>query len=75
MPTMSDMRQAVLDAYPNASLIFRQKIATGKNTRQVVAIYKKLKKEPAKEESDYHQIDIFEWLLSKENVVKKTEEE
>lgn len=65
MPTMNEMRQAVLDAYPNAGMKWREHIAKTRNTRQVVAIYKKvvLKEEKPKTE-EFHQMDIFEWQLA-----------
>ena len=64
MPTINEMRQAVLDAFPNASMSFRERMATTKNTRQIVAIYKKLNKEKPKEPEGYHQMDIFEFAKS-----------
>lgn len=67
--TINAMRQFILDAYPNASMKWRNHIATTPNTRQIVAIYMKLqqpKKKAVKPVEEYHQIDIFEYLLSKE---------
>lgn len=74
MPTMNEMRQFCLDAYPNATAKWREHIATTKNTRQIVAIYKKLNNKPPKPVSDeYHQIDIWEYCLGKSAVGNSTE--
>lgn len=74
MPTMNEMRQFCLDAYPNATAKWREHIATTKNTRQIVAIYKKLHNKPPKPVSDeYHQIDIWEYCLGKSAVGNSTE--
>lgn len=62
------MRNYILESYPKASSKFRQKVIS-MPTNQVVAIYKSIlerknKKEVPKKE-EYHQIDIFEYMLYK----------
>ena len=76
MPTMNEMRQAVMDAYPNATMKWREHIATTRNTCQIVAIYKKLKGDPKKLKDitdECHQMDIFEWQLANQKAGNNTE--
>lgn len=72
--TIKEMRQAVMDAYPYASMKWRQHIASTRNTRQIVAIYMKLQeKKPAKKDQEqYHQMDMFEYMVAKETVDNQT---
>lgn len=61
MPKMSEMRQFVMNLYPDR-IWWHEKVAHMR-TCQVVAIYKKYKdKDKDKEPEGYHQIDIFEYL-------------
>ena len=67
--TINQMRSKILEAYPNASMKWRQKV-TNMKTSQVVAIYRsvlareeKLEKQKAQDKK-YHQIDIWEWLTA-----------
>lgn len=76
MATMSQMRQFCLDAYPNATMKWREHIATTRNTRQIVAIYKKLKDDPKKLKEvtdEYHQMDLFEWQVANQKAGTHTE--
>lgn len=68
MPTISEMRLYLMSRYPN-SLKWHKKVQN-MPTRQVVAIYKKMKRDEEKNlvhphnNSNYHQIDMFEYLAS-----------
>lgn len=70
MPTISEMRLYLMSRYPN-SLKWHKKV-TDMPTRQIVAIYRNLKRRADKvnvnffnnEPEDYHQIDMFEYLAS-----------
>ena len=66
MATINEMRAAILNRYPDASMGFREMIATGP-TRRVVAIYSDLLRKGKLEECGdkcNHQIDMFEYLNS-----------
>lgn len=66
MATINEMRTAILNRYPGASMGFREMIATGP-TRRVVAIYSDLLKKGKLEgrgETCTHQIDMFEYMAS-----------
>lgn len=74
MPTMSEMRLYLMNMYPDR-LNWHQKVQK-MPTKQVVAIYKKYTKPPKAvhmDGSDYHQIDIFEYMatLSENNTEVK----
>lgn len=68
MPTMSEMRLYLMSRYPN-SLKWHKKVQN-MPTRQIVAIYKRMKELENKNlvhphnNSNYHQIDMFEYLVS-----------
>lgn len=69
--TINDMRLYILDAYPNSSWKFRNKVLC-MPTNQIVAIYhsiveRKEKQDQTKigDKEDYHQFDIFEWSAYK----------
>lgn len=68
MQTISEMRLYLMSRYPN-SLKWHKKVQN-MSTRQVVAIYKKMKRDEEKNlvhphnDSNYHQIDMFEYLAS-----------
>lgn len=70
--TINDMRCYILDSYPNASKIWRNKVAFTMRSNQIIAIYKSIvnrgmnRKSIKQENEEYHQIDIFEWLASEE---------
>ena len=67
MATMSEMRLYLMSRYPN-SLNWHKKVQK-MPTRQVVAIYKKFIADPYEHchnPSNYHQIDMFEYLASLE---------
>ncbi len=76
--TIKDMRVAILDAYPKASMGFRQKV-TRMPTRQIVAIYRSIQKRDEKHKQAvennklYHQIDIFEYLAASTDEESHTE--
>lgn len=68
MPTMNDMRRYISNRYE--SMNWKNKVSK-MPTRQVIAIYRRFKEadEKAKLEatcpnSEYHQIDMFEYLYS-----------
>lgn len=66
-PTISDMRLYLMSRYPN-SLKWHKKVQV-MPTRQVVAIYKKFTADRSEKimchnPSNYHQIDMFEYLAS-----------
>ena len=80
MATMNEMRQAVLDAYPNATMKWREHIAKTKNTRQIVAIYRKIcmgysdkQLSQLTKPEEFHQMDIFEWQLANQESGTHTE--
>lgn len=60
--TISDMRLYLMNRYPE-SMFWHQKVKK-MPTKQVVAIYKKMveKSREALETSDYHQMDMFEYM-------------
>ena len=68
MPTISEMRLYLMSRYPN-SLKWHKKVQN-MPTRQIVAIYKRMKELENKNlvhphnDSNYHQIDMFEYLAS-----------
>lgn len=68
MPTISEMRLYLMGMYPNR-LKWHQKVQN-MPTRQIVAIYKRMKELENKNlvhphnNSNYHQIDMFEYLAS-----------
>ena len=68
MPTISEMRLYLMSRYPN-SLKWHKKVQN-MPTRQVVAIYKKMKRDEENNlvhphnDSNYHQIDMFEYMAS-----------
>ncbi len=66
--TLNDMRLHILDAYPKAGMGWREKV-TKMKPAQVIAIYKSIQERRArhemKEPEPYHQIDIFEWMISR----------
>jgi len=68
MPTISEMRLYLMSRYPN-SLKWHKKVQN-MPTRQVIAIYKRMKELENKNlvhphnNSSYHQIDVFEYLAS-----------
>lgn len=78
--TINQMRIYILDNYPNASFEFRNKVANKMPSNQIIAIYhsilnrKEKKKQLAKEDEKYHQMDIFEWqkMLVERNGDKET---
>ncbi len=73
MATMNEMREAIIKAYPNATMKWHEHIATTKNTRQIVAIYRKITAKKEKTEPEYHQIDMFEYMLTKQDKGSHTE--
>lgn len=68
MATISEMRLYLMSRYPY-SLKWHKRVVD-MPTRQVVAIYKKMKCDEEKNlvhpnnDSNYHQIDMFEYLVS-----------
>ena len=68
MPTIADMRLYLMSRYPN-SLKWHKKVQN-MPTRQVVAIYKRMEELENRNlvhphnDSNYHQIDIFEYMAS-----------
>lgn len=65
MPKMSEMRQYIMDLYPE-KIWWHEKVQK-MPTKQVVAIYNSYKnKRPRKssESNSYHQIDMFEYMAS-----------
>lgn len=68
MATISEMRLYLMSRYPY-SLKWHKRVVD-MPTKQVVAIYKKMKKDEEKNlvyphnDSNYHQIDMFEYLAS-----------
>lgn len=63
MATIAEMRLYLMSRYPY-SLKWHKRVVD-MPTRQVVAIYKKMKKDEEKNlVSNYHQIDMFEYLAS-----------
>jgi hypothetical protein len=68
MPTISEMRLYLMSRYPH-SLNWHKKVQN-MSTRQIVAIYKRMKELENKNlvhphnDSNYHQIDMFEYLAS-----------
>ena len=68
MATIAEMRLYLMSGYPY-SLKWHKRVAD-MPTRQVVAIYKKMKHDEEKDlvhphnNSNYHQIDMFEYLAS-----------
>lgn len=68
MATISEMRLYLMSRYPN-SLKWHKKVQN-MPTRQIVAIYKRMKELENKNlvhphnDSNYHQIDMFEYLAS-----------
>ena len=66
--TISEMRLYLMSRYPN-SLKWHKKVQN-MPTRQIVAIYKRMKELENKNlvhphnDSNYHQIDMFEYLAS-----------
>lgn len=63
MATIAEMRLYLMSRYPY-SLKWHKRVAD-MPTRQVVAIYKKMKNDEEKNlVSNYHQIDMFEYLAS-----------
>lgn len=64
MATIAEMRLYLMKQYPE-SMFWHNKVQK-MPTRQVVAIYRKMngKSREALETSDYHQIDMFEYLAS-----------
>lgn len=68
MATISEMRLYLMSRYPN-SLKWHKKVQN-MPTRQIVAIYKRMKELENKNlvhphnNSNYHQIDMFEYLAS-----------
>ena len=73
MATMNEMRQAIMNAYPNAGLAWREHIANTKNTRQIVAIYKRITTMEKPKDEEFHQMDIFEWMLANKEEGTHTE--
>lgn len=74
--TINNMRQFILDQYPN-SMKFREKVLK-MPTNQVIAIYHSLmnrknriestEKHENSQKEEFHQIDIFEWLNIKDEI-------
>ena len=68
MATISEMRLYLMSRYPYS--LKWHKMVVDMPTRQVVAIYKKMKNDEEKNlvhphnDSNYHQIDMFEYLAS-----------
>lgn len=68
MATISEMRLYLMSRYPNA-LKWHKKVSE-MPTRRIVAIYKRMKELEEKNlvhphnDSNYHQIDMFEYLAS-----------
>ena len=68
MATMSEMRLYLMSRYPN-SLKWHKKVQN-MPTRQVIAIYKRMKELEEKNlvhphnDPNYHQIDMFEYMAS-----------
>lgn len=68
MPTISEMQLYLMSRYPY-SLKWHKKVSE-MPPRQVIAIYKKMKKDEElnlvhpHNNSSYHQIDMFEYLAS-----------
>ena len=66
MPTISEMKLYLMSRYPN-SLKWHKKVQN-MPTKQVVAIYRSMHNreilDKPIEYSDYHQIDMFEYMAS-----------
>lgn len=68
MATIAEMRLYLMSRYPN-SLKWHKKVQN-MPTKQIVAIYKRMKELENKNlvhphnDSNYHQIDMFEYLAS-----------
>lgn len=68
------MRSYILSYYPDASKSWRTRVEYGMPASQIVAIYHSILRREAKkqkqeeEDKKYHQITIFEYLESKEQV-------
>lgn len=64
MPNINEMRSYISSCYD--SMKWKNRVAN-MTTANVVAVYKKFtreKREPAKQDPNYHQIDMFEYLYS-----------
>jgi hypothetical protein len=60
--TINQMRSYILDHYPDATE-FRRTVVD-MPTKRVVAIYRSLRdRKKATKTLDYHQMDIWEWLV------------
>ena len=71
---IQEMRNYILDSYPNASKSWRNKVANIMPPNQIVAIFNSIMRREEKKARDkelderYHQIDIFEYLAEKERI-------
>ena len=78
--TINAMRLYILESYPNAGQKWREKV-TKMPTAQIVAIYKSIlsREEQTKrsegkiQAEEYHQMDIWEYLVSIEDKGSHTE--
>ena len=78
--TINQMRLYILESYPNAGQKWREKV-TKMPTAQIVAIYKSIlsreeqtKRSEGKNTSEeYHQMDIWEYLVTLEDKGSHTE--
>lgn len=67
-----EMRNYILDSYPNASKSWRNKVANIMPPNQIVAIFHSVLKREEKKARDkeldrqYHQMNIFEYLDARE---------
>lgn len=70
--TINAMRCYILDSYPHASKDWRNKVAFTMKPNQIIAIFRSIserdakKKEEKKQDEQYHQIDIFEYLARRD---------
>lgn len=73
--TVAEMRREIMDMYPNGKNWHRRVEKMPAN--QVFAIYQSMinRKEPviSEKEEEYHQIDIWEWLIERGTYEQKAE--
>lgn len=61
--TLNEMKSYILERYPN-STDFKRRVMTTMRPNQIVAIYRSLlSSKKKKEDANYHQMDIWEWMV------------
>lgn len=63
MATIKEMRIALHDHWPKATLDWHEKI-NNMPTKQVVAIYKYIQSKKEDVQEEHHQINIFEYMAT-----------